>query len=60
MAGIRKRREPVSAAPHVLVHQSSPFLHQIHAMQAMTDFFFTGCKESKFYSLPFGLAVASM
>ena len=40
MAGIRKGGELVSA-PHVLVHQYSPFLHQIHAMQAMTDLFFT-------------------
>ena len=55
MAGIRKRRERVSAAHHVLVYQYSPFLRQIHAMQAMTDLFFTACKESKFYSLPFGL-----
>ena len=41
MAGIRKGGELVSTAPHVLVHQYSPFIHQIHAMQAMTDLFFT-------------------
>ena len=41
MAGIRKGGELVSAAPHVLVYQYSPFLHQIHAMQAMTELFFT-------------------
>ena len=42
MAGIRKEGggELVSA-PHVLVRQYSIFLHQIHAMQAMTDLFFT-------------------
>ena len=40
MAGIRKGGELVSA-PQVLVYQYSPFLRQIHAMQAMTDLFFT-------------------
>ena len=41
MDSIRKGGELFSAAPHVLVYQYSPFLHQIHAMQAMTDLFFT-------------------
>ena len=40
MAGIWKGGE-LASAPHVLVYQYSPFLHQIHAMQAMTDLFFT-------------------
>ena len=35
MAGIQKGGELVSA-PHVLVYQYSPFLRQIHAMQAMS------------------------
>ena len=41
MDSIRKGGELFSAAPHVLVYQYSPFLHQIHAKQAMTDLFFT-------------------
>ena len=40
MAGIQKGGELVNA-PHVLVYQYSPFLRQIHVMQAMTDLFFT-------------------
>ena len=39
MAGIWKGGE-LASARHVLVHQYSPFLHQIHAMQAMTDLSF--------------------